>query len=225
MGLLSGIIGQYEANHLFFSVFGLIYLISLTTACTKEPKVITNTIIQTDTLYLTQEDTIYINTTDTLIVTDTVSLTKFILDTATTFIVMRHADTDDFGTNPNLNAAGMARVEVLKKLLSDVPLAAVYSTNYNRTMQTAQPIADDHSLSVETYAPFSLNTLADEVLDNHWGETVLVMAHGNTTPDMVNLLIGENIYAELPESAYDNIYMVTVFEQGRGKVLHLKYGE
>jgi hypothetical protein len=37
-------------------------------------------------------------------------------------------------------------------------------------------------------------------------------------------MVGENIYATLPESAYDNLYIVSLFEKGRAKVTHLKYG-
>jgi len=48
----------------------------------------------------------------------------------------------------SLNAEGCAQVEALVKQLADVPLAAVYSSPLERTMETAQPVADAHGLAV-----------------------------------------------------------------------------
>lgn len=194
-------------------------------SCEKEPVVITNTVIQVDTLVVTQIDTLIVTSTDTLILTDTINLIEFIHDTATTFILVRHADIEPFGSNPNLNTAGIERTEILRRALEFTPLTAVFSTNLNRTMQTAQPIADDHSLSVGNYNPFVLDPLVDGVLEEHLAKVVLVVGHGNTTPSLLNLLIGEDVFPELPEFEHDNLYVVTVFEKGRAEVVHLKYGE
>jgi probable phosphomutase (TIGR03848 family) len=49
----------------------------------------------------------------------------------------------------SLNAEGCAQVEALVKRLADVPLAAIYSSPLERTMETAQPVAEDHGLTVE----------------------------------------------------------------------------
>jgi probable phosphomutase (TIGR03848 family) len=49
----------------------------------------------------------------------------------------------------SLNAEGCAQVEALVKRLADVPLAAIYSSPLERTMETAQPVAEDHGLTVQ----------------------------------------------------------------------------
>lgn len=194
-------------------------------SCEKEPVVITNTVIQVDTLVVTQIDTLIVNSTDTLILTDTINLIELIHDTATTFILVSHADAESFGSNPNLNIAGIERTEDLRKILEFTPLTAIFSTNVNRTMQTAQPIADNHSLSVENYNPFVLDPLVDGILEEHLAKVVLIVGHSNTTPSLLNVLVGEDVFVQLPEFEHDNLYIVTVFEKGRAEVVHLKYGE
>ena len=188
-------------------------------SCSKEPETVIETIIVNDT----------INTVDTLVITDTVTVIETIietvLDTATTFILVRHAETTGSGSNPSLSSDGQNRANELRRILENVPLDAVFSTNFNRTMQTAEPTAMDQSISVINYDPFNLNPFVDNVLlDFHEG-AVLVVGHSNTTPSLLNVLVGSNTYSDLPESEYDNLFVVTVFEKGRAKVIHMKYGE
>jgi 2,3-bisphosphoglycerate-dependent phosphoglycerate mutase len=196
-------------------------LLALTAAlpsCEKEPEIITKTVVETDTLIVTQYDTVFIQVTDTL------TLTDFIHDTTTTFIVLRHAETTGGGTNPNLSAEGLARANELRRILANVPLAAVFASNYNRTKQTAQPTADDKSLVVNIYDPLNQSPLVDNWLSTYRGKTVLVLGHSNTAPALLNLFLGSNQYANLPDTEYDNLFIATVSEKGRATVLHLKYG-
>ncbi len=188
-------------------------------SCGKDPEVITNTVIEVDTVFVTQHDTVFTT------LTDTVTLTQFINDTATTFILVRHAETTGIGSDPGLSTAGQTRSDELRRIMDNVSLAAVFSTNFNRTMQTAQVTADDKMLTVDIYDPFNLNQFVDNTLEEYHTEKVLVVGHSNTTPSLLNVLVGANIYSDLPESEYDNLYVVTVFEKGRAEVVHLKYGE
>ncbi len=191
---------------------------SLFFSCEKDPEVITNTVIQTDTVFVTNFDTVFMT------LTDTVTLTEMIHDTATTFILLRHAETTEIGTNPNLSTAGQERVMELVRLLKNVSLNAVYSTNYNRTQQTAQPVADDQGVILDTYNPSALHSLTDGILVDYRGGAVLVVGHSNTTSDLLNVLTGGSTFSDLPETQYDNLFLVTVFEKGRAEVTHLKYG-
>jgi probable phosphoglycerate mutase len=73
----------------------------------------------------------------------------------TRFLLIRHANHDAIGrylagqrAGLALNDSGRAQVEALVSTLRDVPLDAVASSPLERTMQTAEPIARDHGLSV-----------------------------------------------------------------------------
>lgn len=168
-----------------------------------------------------EKDTVITVIRDTIVNTDT--LVSFIRDTTTTFILVRHAEKSSSGSDPVLTAAGLLRADHLRDLLKQVDLNAVYSTNFNRTRQTAQPTATDKGLSIINYDPFSLSPFVDSVLANFNHGTVLVVGHSNTTPSLLNELVGSNTYANIPDSEYDNLYIVSVAEKGRSEVLHLKY--
>lgn len=178
--------------------------------CDKEPKVVTEIV--------TVHDTLVQHLTDTLL------LTEFVHDTATTFILLRHAETTGGGNDPALSALGQERAAELLRVLQNVPLQAVYATNYQRTTQTAQPVAADRGLAVQFYDPFAPGPLADAVLAAYPGKAVLVVGHSNTIPALLNVLTGTNDFPQIPDTQYDNLFIVTVFEKGRANVVHLKYG-
>ena len=205
-------------NKSYFSLSTCLALVFFFT-CKKDVVTIVESIIETDTLYIVQQDTLYLTNTDTI------SLTTFIQDSATTFIVVRHAETAGIGNNPNLSNAGLARAEKLRQALSTVPLKAVYTTNFNRTTQTAQPTADDNALGLTIYNASNQSPFVDNVLEMYRLNAVLVVGHSNTVPELLNILVGSASYMMLPETEYDNLFVVTVFEKGNSKVVHLKYGE
>jgi broad specificity phosphatase PhoE len=190
-------------------------------SCQKDPEIITETITIHDTVYVTQQ------VTDTLIqhIIDTMTVTELVEDTATTFILLRHAETAGAGSDPGLSAAGLERAEELARVLQGVALDGIYSSNYNRTKQTAQPLATSKGLTTTTYPATVLDPLAEGILENNHGKAVVVLGHSNTVPLLLNILTGTDDFSNLPETQYDNLFIVSVFEKGRSKVVHLKYGK
>lgn len=159
--------------------------------------------------------------------TETITIvnTELVSDTATTFILIRHAETVGAGSNPGLSVGGQDRANELVTVLGNISLEAIFSTNYNRTTETASPVAIDQSLPVEIYNPSQLEAFVDTNIPIYKGKAILVVGHSNTTPDLLNILIGSNEYSTIAESEYDNMYIVTVYQKGNASVLHLKYGE
>lgn len=201
---------------IFVNMLFLILLSSLF-SCQKDPQIITKTVVETDTLIVTQHDTVQL--------VDTLSPTQFLQDSFTTFFLVRHAEKGSTGTDPDLTPDGQARAEELLRILKNIPLTAVYASNFKRTQQTAQPTATDQGLSVQTYDPLVYDPLTDDVLQNHRGDAVLVVGHSNTIPKLLNYLTGTNDFpSDIPDSQFDNLYIVSVYEKGNATVLHLKYG-
>lgn len=71
-------------------------------------------------------------------------------------LLIRHADNDWVGERlagwtpgVHLNDKGCAQVAALAQRLAEVPLAAVYSSPLERTLETARPLAQAHDLAVE----------------------------------------------------------------------------
>lgn len=70
-------------------------------------------------------------------------------------LLIRHATNDWVGKKlagwtpgVHLNEEGQAQATALAQRLADVPLAAIYSSPLERTMETAQPLAEAHGLTV-----------------------------------------------------------------------------
>lgn len=143
----------------------------------------------------------------------------------TTIILFRHAEAEQDGTkNPALNEIGKERAGELRRVLSKTEIQAVYSTELKRTISTASAIAGERGLKIIYYDPFS-KTFIDEILEKHQGETIAISGHSNTTPSLVNQLIGEEKYPDLDHNAYDNIFFVTYIGKENVKVIQTKYGQ
>ncbi len=133
----------------------------------------------------------------------------------TTYYFIRHAEKDRSDTSnkdPLLIQKGILRAAKWSYVLENVKFDAVYSTDYNRTKQTAQPTAEKNNLEITIYNPRELNS--DEFIKNTKGKTVLVVGHSNTTPMFVNAVIGTKKYESIDDSNNANLYIVTISDNG-----------
>lgn len=123
--------------------------------------------------------------------------------------LVRHAEKAS-GQDPGLNQEGKRRARALARLLSDVQLDAIYSTDYRRTRETAKPVQDGRSLRVEYYDPTELREFADRLREKHRSGSVLVVGHSNTTPQLIEFL-GGNAGGPIDEATeYDRLYLVVI---------------
>ena len=129
----------------------------------------------------------------------------------TTYYLIRHAEkdrTDNANRNPNLNKDGLERAKKWALYFESIDLDAVYSTNYNRTQQTATPTAVSKKLDIQSYKPYKMfDTVFQQ---NTLGKKVLIVGHSNTTPVFVNKILGEKKYENMND--YDNasLFIVTI---------------
>jgi broad specificity phosphatase PhoE len=179
--------------------------------CDKETETIIKTVTVRDTIVLTK--------------IDTVTITEFILDSTTTFILSRHAETTGIGTDPSLSAAGQERATELARVLKNTQIHAVYSTNYNRTKETSAKISTNNNVSIQIYDPSQLDNLVTNILEQYKNKVVYIAGHSNTTNALLNVLVGSNVYGNIPDSEYDNLYIVSATLKGNAHVIHLKYGK
>ena len=136
---------------------------------------------------------------------------------------MRHAEkAPEPAGDPVLSPAGEARAGHLAEMLGKEELAAVYASETTRARETARPTAEDQGLEITSYPPLELESLIRRVFAEHRGETVLVVGHSNTVPDLVRLLGGEDP-GEMPETEYDSLFVVTVSLEGQAGVLRLAF--
>src|SRR5258705_11006619 len=118
----------------------------------------------------------------------------------TTIVVVRHAEkgTDD-PRDPSLTVAGQQRALTLSSVLKDAGVTAIYTTQYKRNRQTAEPLAQQSGISITERPITATNTatyaqdLAHEILTTNAGKSVLVVGHSNTWPAIGKPLIGTTV--------------------------------
>jgi 2,3-bisphosphoglycerate-dependent phosphoglycerate mutase len=143
----------------------------------------------------------------------------------TTVILVRHAEKviDPNNADPDLSPAGQARAQELVRMFGDAGINALYATQYKRTQETVKPLAD--KLGVAAVQINSKNTaeLVNQIRGQHRGEVIFIAGHNSTVPEIIAALGGPQ-YPVIPESDYDNLYIVTMYRTGKAKVVKMKYG-
>ena len=97
-------------------------------------------------------------------------------------------------------------------MLENIKFDAIYSTDYNRTKQTAAPTAEKQGVDVTLYDPrnIDINTFLETTI----GQNVLVVGHSNTTPTFVNKILGTETYKQIKDDNNANLYIVTITASG-----------
>ena len=133
-----------------------------------------------------------------------------------TYYLIRHAEKDrgdKTNSDPHLLQVGRQRATNWKKHFKSVEFDAVYSTDYNRTKETAMPTAKANNLILHFYNPSDFKI--EEFMEKTKGQTVLIVGHSNTTPKFVNALLGEDKYEDIEDHNNANLYKVTITKDGK----------
>ena len=143
----------------------------------------------------------------------------------TTVILIRHAEKNIEPNNndPDLSPAGMSRAQELARIFGDSGINAIYATQYKRTQETVKPLADRLGLPVNLVDSKKTPELIKQLLSDHRGQTILVAGHNNSVPEIIAALGGPT-YPMIPDTEYNNLYLVTVYRTGKAKVVKMKYG-
>jgi broad specificity phosphatase PhoE len=130
-------------------------------------------------------------------------------------ILVRHAERADGGAtaatgmtgspDPSLSEAGRARAARLATMLADAGVTAIYTTEYQRTRQTAAPLAA--ALGIEArMVPAREQASLLETLKAHRQGAVLVVGHSNTVPAIIAALGGPAV--QVADDEYDNLFIL-----------------
>lgn len=137
-----------------------------------------------------------------------ISYASLAVESHSIFLV-RHAEKKNNSDNPSLTNCGENRAVMLANMLSKAKVTAIYSTSYQRTMQTAKPLANIINTAIKIYNPKHLDQFALLLQKNN--ENTLVVGHSNTTPRLVELLAKQKV-APLTEQDYQYLYQVQFLE-------------
>lgn len=143
----------------------------------------------------------------------------------TTVILVRHAEKkiEPENPDPDLTPEGLARAQQIARMFADAGINAIYATQYKRTQQTVKPLSDRSGIPVTLLNSKQTDELVSQMQTVHRGQTIFVAGHNNSVPAIVSALSNEK-FPEIPETEYDNLFIVTIYRFGKAKVTKLKYG-
>ena len=144
----------------------------------------------------------------------TLILSTILADDTQSRFLIRHAEKQSDGSrNPPLTKVGIQRAINLATLLENKSIVTVFSSNYKRTLETAEPLSKLLGIKTTIYDPGKLREFAKQLKTTQGN--VLVVGHSNTTPELVDLLGGSSGKA-IEESEYGRLYQLNIIN---GKVV------
>ncbi len=144
-----------------------------------------------------------------------------IVDEPTTIVFIRHAERAEDGTrNPPISEEGIKRSENLINSLNelDIKLSGVFSTAYKRTNMTATPTAEYFDLEIIEYDFSNIVGWLTDLIDDNSGSSILIVGHSNTTPMLINMVLGEELLEQLEEDEYGDLFVVRTSKYGTGEL-------
>ena len=148
----------------------------------------------------------------------------------TVVFVIRHAEKAVGGDDPPLTEAGQRRAQALAQVTEDSHIGAIYTSQFKRNHETAQPLSDKIGVPI-TEAPVNLSqpgdygqTLAKEILAKHAGQSVVVVGHQNTIPGLVEGFSGR-LAPGLKDLEYSRLFIIVIPSEGSPRLIRAQYGQ
>lgn len=139
--------------------------------------------------------------------------------------VVRHAERLDDSNDSPLSEAGVKRAQVLATLLKDAGITAIYASGMQRTIKTAEPLAQALKLDVKRvpqYDGTDVEALASTLRAKHAQDVVLVVGHSNTMPALVKAL-GSPETIKIGKDEYDVVFLLAPKNPGPPTLLRLRF--
>ena len=144
-----------------------------------------------------------------------------------TVFVVRHGEkiSDE---DERLTEAGRARAARLSEMLKRSGITAIYSTDTERTLGTARPLADALGLKIGIYEAKAMSGQVDSeaLVERLHREAprgiVLVVGHSNTVPSLLSAL-GCPDAVTIANDEYDNLFVVVPKEGAKSTLVRLRY--
>jgi broad specificity phosphatase PhoE len=141
--------------------------------------------------------------------------------------LLRHAEKEiSANRDPDLSAPGRERSEKLAHWFAETGVDAIYASEFRRTRATAEPLVKAKATRLrlarigKQAIPEWATQFAKKLRRRHAGETVVVIGHSNTIPELARAL-GVEIM-DIAENEYDRITRIE-FRQGRVLVEGYRY--
>ena len=121
--------------------------------------------------------------------------------------LVRHAERLDSSTDSPLSAEGRARAARLAQMLRDARITAIYVTEFQRTAETAKPLADLLKVPLIKTPAADPGALISKLRSSDPRARILVVSHSDRLPILLQDL-GYPQGVTIPPSEYDDLFVV-----------------
>ncbi len=136
--------------------------------------------------------------------------------------LVRHAERADSSADSKLSDAGEARAKRLAEWLSTAHITHIYTTDLRRTIQTAMPFAATSHVSPQQSPASDTQTIRVRVAGLGPADRALIVGHSNTIPELIRAF-GVTAPITIPDSEYDNIFIIIPRREAEPVLLRFKY--
>lgn len=148
---------------------------------------------------------------------------------STVVLIVRHAEKASDTDHSPLTEAGIERAQALVRVVEEMGVSAIYSSQFKRNLDTARPISERLGVAVTQWPVANLSSpgdygksLAGEIAAKQRGRTVLVVNHGNTIATIIEGLTGRAPIINSVE--YQDLFIVTIPPRGPAGLNKAHYG-
>ena len=134
--------------------------------------------------------------------------------TTTTVILLRHAER--YG--PDLIEEGRARAAALPAAVAGYDIAAIYSPDKVRNLDTVRPLAEQRSLEIKV---IEVKNVARRLVHENPGKTVVWVGNSTNLHDIYESLGG----TDRAPVTYGQLFILEVPATGTTKVIKSRYGK
>jgi len=121
--------------------------------------------------------------------------------------LVRHSEKIANAKDPSLTQQGQLRSQWLAAFFKSKNIDCLYSSDYNRTRETAAYISKSINVDMSLYDARNLQIIADKLTIDK--RSCIVVGHSNTTPDLARLLKANDV-PDIDEREYSLFYKVSV---------------
>lgn len=136
--------------------------------------------------------------------------------------LVRHADRLDASEDTPLSKAGEARAQLLARLLKDAGVTAIYTSHFQRTIKTAEPLATSLQIKPVNIPTGDNAGLFKRIRTDNRDDIVLIVGHDKSVPALLKLF-GHPADITIAPTEYDNLFVLVPKDGGPPMVLRLRY--
>ena len=136
--------------------------------------------------------------------------------------LVRHAEQASGSDDPPLTEAGQRRAKALVAVLKDAGLTAIYVSEFQRTMQTAEPLAQALQLEPTRLPRRDIEGLLERLRTQHAEGRVLIVSHALTIPHVLKAF-GHPEEVMIQREEYDRLFVIVPKPTGPPLVAVLRF--